>query len=281
MKQFIITADDYGMCKIVDEAIDDCIEAGLLTSTNVIVNMEDLDAAKTLRERYPNISIGMHWNVTAGLPITKCHTLVNPHTGCFWKVSEFISKYKSGAIDKQELREELLAQYAIFKSMCGDADYWNVHMNSSLDFKTFSFFNNLALELGIKKTRSFRRVYIKDKGITGGLVGKILEFAKKIVMDIWFGYQIPKTGTRMPDGRMMYFKTSDKTRDIHNIGRNVCWGNNKVVELVIHPATSGDHPSFGSIGKERVDEWKMFTSSNTKKYLEDQGIDIVTFDVIK
>lgn len=41
MRRLIVTADDYGMCEVVDKAIDDCAEAGLLTSTNVIVNMED------------------------------------------------------------------------------------------------------------------------------------------------------------------------------------------------------------------------------------------------
>lgn len=41
MRRLIVTADDYGMCEVVDKAIDDCEEAGLLTSTNVIVNMED------------------------------------------------------------------------------------------------------------------------------------------------------------------------------------------------------------------------------------------------
>ena len=55
MKQFIITADDYGMCSIVDKAIDDCASAGILTSTNVLVNQEDLEAARTFRKRFPNV----------------------------------------------------------------------------------------------------------------------------------------------------------------------------------------------------------------------------------
>lgn len=281
MKKIIITADDYGMCAPVDKAIDDCIGAGLLTSTNVIVNMDDIDAAKNLRERFPHISIGMHWNVTKGKPISDCRTLLNPETGEFWGVKDFIINYKNGSIQKDELRKELLEQYNIFKSFCGDADYWNVHMNSSLDFKTFSFFNNLALELGINKTRSFRRIYIKPSGVPGGIRGKIGELVKKTVMEIWFGYQIPKTGTKMPDGRIMYFKSGDKTKDINNIGRNVQWLNNKIIELVIHPAIVCDYPGFGTLTTERLAEWKMFTDSKTKEYLNEQNIEIVSFDAIK
>ena len=69
MKKILITADDYGMCQPVDTAIDECIAAGLVTTTNVILNMETLNNAKTLKTRFPHISVGIHWNVTTGKPL--------------------------------------------------------------------------------------------------------------------------------------------------------------------------------------------------------------------
>lgn len=39
MQKIIITADDYGMCDIVDAAINEGIENGMITTTNVLVNM--------------------------------------------------------------------------------------------------------------------------------------------------------------------------------------------------------------------------------------------------
>ena len=281
MKQFIITADDYGMCSIVDKAIDDCASAGLLTSTNVLVNQDDLEAAKTLRNRFPNVSVGMHWNVTDGKPVcnkNEVSSLINPQTQEFWNVSTFIKKFKNEEISKKELRKELLAQYDIFYELCGTADYWNVHMNSSLDFKTFPFFNALALELGLTKTRNFQRVYITPNGIPGG---KFIEFAKKKVFDYWFGSIIKKTGTKMPDGRMMYFNSEDKTSNIDNIGKNVQWGKNEIVELVIHPSISSEYHNFGTLKEVRVAEWKMFSSPLTLDYLKKQNIELVNFDAIK
>jgi hypothetical protein len=79
---------------------------------------------------------------------------------------------------------------------------------------------------------------------------------------------------------MIYFDSSDKTRDIKNIGENVKWGNKEIVELVIHPSISSDHHNFGTLTTVRVDEWKMFTNPLTKEYLQTQNIDIVNFDVI-
>ena len=54
MQKLIITADDYGMCDIVDAAIDAGIENGIITTTNVMLNMETLHHAKDLRERSPD-----------------------------------------------------------------------------------------------------------------------------------------------------------------------------------------------------------------------------------
>ena len=259
--KFIITADDYGMCSIVDRAIEDCARAGLLSTTNVIVNQGDFTKAKKLKKEFPRLSIGLHWNVTDGLPLSdrdEVSSLVDSETGEFWGVSDFISKFKKGQICKKELRNELILQYNAFKSVCGEPDYWNVHMNSSLDFKTFHFFNSLALELGIMKTRSFR----------------------KFVLDIWFGFQIPMTGTKMPDGRLIYFDSHDKTKDIKNIGENVRWGGKEIIELVIHPSISADYHNFGTLTTVRVDEWKMFTDASTRLYLEQQEIELVNFEEI-
>ena len=40
MQKLIVTADDYGMCQPVDDAIDAGIENGMITTTNVMTNME-------------------------------------------------------------------------------------------------------------------------------------------------------------------------------------------------------------------------------------------------
>ena len=42
MQKLIVTADDYGMCDVVDKAIDAGIENGIITTTNVMLNMETL-----------------------------------------------------------------------------------------------------------------------------------------------------------------------------------------------------------------------------------------------
>ena len=48
MPKIIITADDYGMCDAVDKAIDAGIENGVITTANVMLNMESLENARDL-----------------------------------------------------------------------------------------------------------------------------------------------------------------------------------------------------------------------------------------
>ena len=280
-KKYIITADDYGMCSIVDKAIDDCISAGLVTSTNVILNMEDVEAAKTLRQRFPQISIGIHWNVTAGKPLlnkTEIPTLV-ADDGNFYPFPVFIKLLHQNKISKQELILELTEQFNRFKDLCGQPDYWNTHQNSALDFQSFSIFNKLALKLGINKTRSFKRVYIKENGIHS-FTKSIIESLKKNVIDIWFGYIIPCSGTKLPDGRMYYF-VEKQNLNILNITDNVLFGKKHIIEIVIHPAVSGKHKSFGVLSDIRVDEYTMYSSQRTKDVLISKGIELVNFDSIK
>jgi predicted glycoside hydrolase/deacetylase ChbG (UPF0249 family) len=90
-KKILITADDFGMCQAVDNAIINLIEAGSITTTNVLVNMETVENAKLLRRNYPDISIGIHWNVTTGKPVSdirKVKTLVN-ECGEFYSIGQF------------------------------------------------------------------------------------------------------------------------------------------------------------------------------------------------
>lgn len=278
-RSFIITADDYGMCGIVNRAIDACIESGLVRSTNVILNMEAPRDAETLRERYSDISVGLHWNLTAGKPLCspeEIPTLVDEN-GEFYTLNKFKKLYKAKRIIRADAEKELIRQYEVFTELCGQPDYWNTHQNSALDFITFSLFNNTALRLGINKTRSFRRTYVKDKKLHG-VSNKITELLKKVVFDVWFGYVIPKSGVKLPDGRMIYFDENQKL-DMANISNNVCWGKKRIIELVIHPATESEYEYFGTISDMRFKEYEMFSNKEVLRHLSDQGIGIENFNL--
>lgn len=130
-KKIIITADDYGMCPSVDTVIEECLAAGSVRSTCLLTNMWDFGLVKKLKQRFPNVSFGIHWNLTLGRPILEplfIPTLVN-EKGYFFSLTELKNKVLTGKINKEDIQKELNAQYFQFRETLGEPDYWCTHEN--------------------------------------------------------------------------------------------------------------------------------------------------------
>ena len=274
MPKIIITADDYGMCDVVDKAIDAGIENGVITTTNVMLNMETLHNAKNLRQRYPHISVGVHWNVTTGKPVSDPQdipTLVDEN-GDFWTIREFKKRYSRKQISPADLERELEAQYALFVQTCGKADYWNTHENSALHTKAFGVFAKVAKRHEISATRTFQRVYF-DKDYLG-IKGEIRELLVKNFFEIWFS-KIRKT-FKMPTARVVSFKRTGKTQG--DVLMNALKKDGRqYIEVVFHPATVAEHPYFGNISTERVKEYEFVSSKEVYENYRANGFEFVSF----
>ena len=69
--KMIINADDCGRNSMVNQEINRYIEVGVITSTTVMANMDDLDGAVRLYQKYSErVSFGAHLNLTQGAPLT-------------------------------------------------------------------------------------------------------------------------------------------------------------------------------------------------------------------
>ena len=273
----IITADDYGMCQIVDEAIDAGIKNNFISTTNVLVNMETLENAADLRERFPNISVGMHFNVTTGTPILEpCEipTLVRKD-GSFYPLKEFKKRYAKGLIKECDLEKELCAQYELFHKTCGDADYWNTHENSALSTKTFPVFARVAKKYNIPATRTFQRVYYDKINLT--FKRAFREFLVKNFFQIWFTYI--RREFKMPSARVVSFDKISKSAG--TVLADALLKNGKdLTEVVFHPSISDTHEFFGNISTERVREYEYVSSPKTTELYKEYGLEIVNFDVL-
>lgn len=274
MPKIIVTADDYGMCDIVDKAIDAGIENGVITTTNVILNMETAANAAELRKKYPHISIGIHWNVTTGRPVSAPETVPSlvDEQGNFWSISAFKKRYSKGLICAEDLERELEAQYRLFENLCGQADYWNTHENSALHTKAFSVFAKVAKTHRIPATRTFQRVYYDKVNI--GWKRELREFAVKNFFEVWFTH-IRKT-FKMPSARVVRFGQISKLEGDYLLNALLKDGRD-YIEVVFHPALSAEHPYFGNIATERVREYQFVTSEEIKEKYLSSGIEFVSF----
>ena len=277
MQKIIVTADDYGMCDEVDRAINAGIENGFITTTNVMLNMATLSDAADLRTRYPSLSVGIHWNVTTGKPISDSKTIPSlvDETGTFWPIGTFKKKYHKGEIVSTDLEKELEAQYSLFEKTCGKPDYWNTHENSSLETKAYKVFEKVAVRHGIPATRTFQRVYYDKYDL--GFKCAFREFAVKNFFELWFK-KIRKT-FKMPMARVVSFDKISKTdgdvllRALKKDGRDL-------IEVVFHPAITADSPYFGNISTERVKEYQFVSSPEVRLKYEKNGFAFANYEAL-
>ena len=281
MKQLIITADDYGMSKAVNAAIDAGIEKGLITSTNVMVTMPEYKEAAKLK-KIENISVGLHWVLACGkpvLPAEEVPTLVTA-SGEFYPYAEFRNRYRSGLIQDEDIRKELIAQYQAYIAVMGEPDYWNTHENTHVDFKIYGLFVNVAKELGINKMRSHQRIYVPQSQTDSvrPLKWRLIEPLKAKLIDIWQN-NAHKKGIKSPDGLIVCMNKSDVNR-LEHVFANIQWKKKTVGEYVIHPATENDCPYFGNIVEQRLAEYEMFTSDDTVEYLKNANIQLACYNAV-
>ena len=240
-RRLIITADDYGMCGSVNDAIEECLGAGTVRATCAMVNMPLFNATADLRQKFPSCSVGIHWTLTQGrplLPSPQLPTLCRPD-GEFHSVLEFRRRWMRGRIDGDEIRNELKAQCRHFSQVAGTPDFWNTHQNSHVLPRLFDLFVLVGQELGIPAMRSHRRLTVPYKiSPLRHSLGHPLYWFKGQVIARWAA-KAAAGGVLMPDGRV-YTPGYDGAgiaslpEIIERIRMEL---GEKAVEVVVHPAT--------------------------------------------
>lgn len=68
MTKVIFNADDFGISPGVNQAILKAHTEGILNSTSLMVNQQFADEAVSLAQKMPNLSVGLHINLTNEIP---------------------------------------------------------------------------------------------------------------------------------------------------------------------------------------------------------------------
>jgi len=111
----IVHADDFGETVEITAGICLAIEAGVVTSTSVMVNMPG--TAEALR-RAPQLgrqaSFGIHLNLCEGLPLTASPTLMD-ETGKLLRKRALAARALTGKLSLAELEAEVAAQIGMLR----------------------------------------------------------------------------------------------------------------------------------------------------------------------
>lgn len=105
MRNVIINADDFGLCRGVNYGIIDSHRFGIVNSTTLLVNMPGTEHAVELARLYPELNIGIHLTLTCGRPVSGGVSSLIDESG-FFRYTSRIFEEKEIDVDQVELEWE-------------------------------------------------------------------------------------------------------------------------------------------------------------------------------
>lgn len=168
MKRLIINADGFGFTPGMNKGIYEAIAYGVVTSTSCVVNFPYIEEVSNLASDFPKISIGIHFNLSVGKPVTppeSVPTLVNER-GEFWGVA-LGRRILSGKIKYKEMKRELENEIKILLERGIQPTHWDGHQDKHLYPPFFFAAMSVAKKYGILRMRTHRRYFLSQSPIEG------------------------------------------------------------------------------------------------------------------
>ncbi len=117
MKTLIVNADDFGMSREVNEGVKKGVEAGVIKSVSVMVNMPYFNEAVLYLKKHQEVSVGLHLNLTEGMPISTSNqtsTLIR-EDGHFFHWIGFVINLLTRKVKYSEVEVETNMQFEKLK----------------------------------------------------------------------------------------------------------------------------------------------------------------------
>lgn len=110
-RQLVVNADDLGMTSGINRAISEAHRGGIVTSASLLANGAAFDDALAQLRQCPNLSVGLHVNLTQGRPLGAGakSSLVDRH-GCFYARGMLAMRLSVGAVSMEDVEAEIDAQ---------------------------------------------------------------------------------------------------------------------------------------------------------------------------
>lgn len=164
----IINADDFGMNENATKAIKFSLEQNLIDTTTMIVNSSYVDKIDLNFIREYSDKIGLHINLTEGIPLTKnilnCSNIVK--NGSFYnnpKLRKFPKCLFLSIKEKRAIEDEIEAQILKFLKINSTSNFIDSHHHIHTVPSIFRIFKKVALKYGFKRVRITRNINIRNR----------------------------------------------------------------------------------------------------------------------
>lgn len=285
MKRLIINADDFGMSQSVTDAIIDCHLNGVVTSTTIMANMPFVEyAAQRAKSECPNLSVGIHLNLTEGKSILapeKVYMLLDEQ-GNFTNSIQQCKKLWYGKEIKKQIFIELKAQVEKAKQLGLEITHFDSHHGIQKRPLVRQVLLELAEIYKIPSARTHKGLYwcSSNAGLNIKLkvfVNNLKNMHRKLMKD--YNHFILSKTLVLPDGmlqpNMLLPYITDRKLLLIKCLEEMKKG---TYELIVHPGYR-DVNTNDTLEYQKIRESEVLSllDINVKKIFKDNSIDLISF----
>jgi len=266
MKYLIVTADDLGLAKSINDGIVTACKEGIVTAVSVIPTGEAIQDALEAVKALPFRDAGAHLSLSETNPLLDTSKFYKSHNGLFFDIL-------SGRADLGDIYSELKAQLEVLKRSGLKITHINSHEHIHMMPKILDIFIRLAKEYDVQAIRFPRG----DRPAAGS---SIVEYYKKAVLGHFASNMrkdLGETGLKYTD---YFFGLLDAgSLDIDKIKIVLGLLKDGVTEFVTHPGFLGpkvlNRYSWHTGGET---ELFALTDNRIKAAIKENGVELITYE---
>ncbi|HXC07825.1 MAG TPA: hopanoid biosynthesis-associated protein HpnK [Steroidobacteraceae bacterium] len=156
MKRLIVTADDFGAAREVNDAVEAAHRGGILTAASLMVGAPAAADAIARARRMPGLRVGLHLVLVEGRPVLPASAVTHlvDRNGAFRSDMAALGAHISfSRRARLELAAEITAQFEAFRATGLTLDHCNAHKHFHLHPVVGRLMAAIGARFGLRATR--------------------------------------------------------------------------------------------------------------------------------
>ncbi|HVR00536.1 MAG TPA: ChbG/HpnK family deacetylase [Polyangia bacterium] len=268
----VVNADDFGCSPGVSRGILRAHREGVVTSTSVLGNCDDLRGVCALLGEAPDLGVGVHLTLVGGRPVSasaSLPSLTNPDGGFPTRAQDVFKSWMIGNVDIHEIEREFDAQVSRLRDAGVRPDHVDTHRHLGFVPAVGRAMETVARKHGIAGIRSAVErptlAWLTDptRGLEAGLLTGLAWLTRRQMGALRHG---PQSWGFVEVGRL------DEVRILEILGRMGPGAH----ELICHPGEEDDTGAEpGEAPHLRAHELVALTSHKVRRAFERRGVKLV------
>jgi hopanoid biosynthesis associated protein HpnK len=279
LRQVIVTADDFGLSRAVNEAIEQAHRDGVLRCASLMAGAAAAQDAVVRARRLPQLRVGLHVVVVDGsplLPAAAVPDLVDRDGRFDTRLVRAGVRFFFVPRVRCQLEAEIRAQFEAFAATGLVLDHVNVHKHMHLHPTVLGLILKIGREFGVRAMRLPYEPVRTLRGLHARRSGPLLSAALLAPWNGLLQWRLRRAGIRFNQYVFGLSTTGGMTEDI--VLRIVQGLPEGVSEIYFHPAAAACADKNPHAARDRRDvELQALVSPRVRAALSASGIRMISF----